>query len=392
MYSFQFNLPTKIIFGVHEFENSLGKEAAKLGKRCLVVTGPNINKKTDYIRLAEVILQNAGIEYAIFDKVEDNPSGPTIEKGYKAYKKAGAEFIIGIGGGSPLDAAKAIGILESNGGKISDYFGVEQVTKPNVPCICIPTTSGTGAEVTKYSNINMPKEKTKNLINSINICPTVAIVDPTLTLSMPKGVTAVSGIDALTHVVESYICTYSQPITELINLEATKIICQYLPMSVTLQNDFMAHVMMSYASMLGGMAINNAGTGIAHGLSFPLTAHYGVPHGVATGLLLPYVLEFNMPTNIPKFAKLAEAMGENIDGLTVQEAAELAPYAVKRLLNTIDFRPASLAEFKVTDAQIKKYADNLMSQKQKLANNPRMPEYDDIVNIAKKARDIGIQL
>jgi alcohol dehydrogenase class IV len=391
MYSFKFALPTKIIFGVQEYENSLGAEAQKLGKSCLIVTGPNINSKTNYIRTAEAILKDRGISYDVFDGVEDNPSDTTIIKGHKLYQKIKADFILGVGGGSPLDAAKAIGILESNGGKISDYFGVEKVTKPNVPVICAPTTSGTGAEVTKYSNINVPKEKTKNLINSINICPTVAIVDPTLTLSMPSGVAAVSGVDALTHVVESYTCTFTQPITEMINIEAIKIIAHYLPQSVTLQNDFMAHVMMSYASMLGGMAINNAGTGIAHGLSFPLTAHYGVPHGVATGILLPYVMEFNMPTNYAKFAKIAEAMGENIDGLSLQEAAELAPLAVKRLFHAIDFRPRSLAEFKVTDAQIKKYADNLMSQKQKLANNPRMPDYDDIVRIAQQGRDIGIE-
>lgn len=390
MYSFKFHLPTKIVFGVHEYENSLGAEALKLGKRCLIVTGKIINSKTDYIRIAEAILQNAGIAYEIFDDVENNPSSDTIEKGHKAYQKMKADFIIGIGGGSPLDAAKAIGILESNGGKISDYFGVEKVTKPNVPVICVPTTSGTGAEVTKYSNINVKKEKSKNLINSFNICPTVAILDPILTLSMPSSVAAVSGIDALTHVVESYICTFSQPLTEMVNLEAIKIIANYLPMSVTLQNDFMAHVMMSYASMLGGIAINNAGTGIAHGLSFPLTANYGVPHGVATGILLPYVLEFNMPTNYAKFAKIAEAMGENIDGLSVAEAAELAPFAVKRLLNSINFKPRSLEEYKITDAQIKKYAENLMSQKQKLANNPRMPEFEDIVKIVQDARDIGI--
>lgn len=390
MYSFKFHLPTKIVFGVHEYENSLGPEALKLGKRCLIVTGKIINSKTEYIRVAEIILKNAGIAYEIFDEVENNPSSDTIEKGHKAYQKMKADFIIGIGGGSPLDAAKAIGILESNGGKISDYFGVEKVTRPNVPVICVPTTSGTGAEVTKYSNINVKKEKSKNLINSFNICPTVAILDPTLTLSMPPSVAAVSGVDALTHVVESYICTFSQPLTEMVNLEAINIIANYLPMSVTLQNDFMAHVMMSYASMLGGIAINNAGTGIAHGLSFPLTANYGVPHGVATGILLPYVLEFNMPTNYAKFAKIAEAMGENIDGLSVAEAAEMAPFAVKRLLHAINFKPRSLEEYKITDAQIKKYAENLMSQKQKLANNPRMPEFEDIVKIMQDARDIGI--
>lgn len=392
MYSFQFNLPTKIIFGVHEFERSLGAQAQALGKKCLIVTDKVMNTKTDTIRMAEAILQNAGVAYEIFDSVESNPSDVTIGKGHNLLKKIGANFIVAIGGGSPIDAAKAIGILESNGGKISDYFGVEKVTKPNFPVIAIPTTSGTGAEVTKYSNINVPKEKSKNLINSVNICPKVAIVDPMLAMSMPPAVAAVTGIDALTHVVESYTCTFSQPLTEMINIEAIKIITQYLPVSVTLQNDFLGHVMMSYASMLGGMAINNAGTGVGHGLSFPLTANYGIPHGVATGLLLPYVMEFNMPTNYAKFAKIAEAMGENIEGMTIQEAAELAPYAVKRLLNAIGFKPASLAEYKISDAQLKKFAETMMANKQKLANNPRMPTAEDIIQIAKDARDIGIQI
>jgi len=390
MRSFRFNLPTKIVFGAGEFKNSLPVEAAKLGKKCFIVTDKAINKYTDNVKTAVALLDAAGIKSEIFEDIEPNPTDTSIVAGAKKLQKFGADFIVAIGGGSPMDAAKAMGILTTSGGKISDYFGVEMVKKPNFPVICVPTTSGTGAEVTKYSNINVPKEGSKNLINSVAICPKVAIVDPLLAMSMPSGLAAVSGIDALTHVIESYTCTFTQPLTEIVNLEGIRLISKYLPASVTLQKDTEAHVKMSYAAMLGGIAINNAGTGVGHGLSFPLTANYGVPHGVATGLLLPYVMEFNMPTNYQKFANIAVAMGENIDGLSVVEAAELSVYAVKRLLKAINFKPASLAEYGVKDAHIKKFAETMMANAQKLANNPRMPTAEDIINIARKARDIGI--
>ena len=387
--SFSFNLPTKIIFGPNTFEERLGEEARKLGKKTIIVTGRSSTRKSGVLDKAEEILQEEGILYSVFNKIEPNPSVEMIHTGAELAREFRPDFLLGLGGGSALDAAKAIGIIYTQGGRISDYYGVEKVKEPILPVIACPTTSGTGSEVTKYSNINDNKAKTKNLINSINICPAVAIVDPNLTLSMPPELTAVSGVDALTHVIESYVCTFSQPLTDLINLEAISIIASYLPTAVNLQRDLEAHYMMSYAALLGGIAINNAGTGIAHGLSFPLTANHGIPHGVATGLLLPYVMEFNMPSNYPKFANIAEALGENTDGLSIYEAAELSVEAVKRLLRSIRF-PRNLAEFGLKDESIKEYAATLMANPQKLANNPRMPRMEDIIEICKKAKDIGI--
>lgn len=387
--SFNFNLPTKIIFGPDTFEDRLGEEVRKLGKKTIIVTGRSSTRKSGVLDKAEKTLQKEGVSYRIFNKVEPNPSVDTIHAGAELAKEFRPDFLIGLGGGSALDAAKAIGIIYTQGGKISDYYGVEKVKKRILPVVASPTTSGTGSEVTKYSNINDNKAKTKNLINSINICPAVAIVDPNLTLTMPPELTAVSGIDALTHVVESYVCTFSQPLTDLINLEAISIIGSYLPTAVNLQQDKDAHYMMSYASLLGGIAINNAGTGIAHGLSFPLTANHGIPHGVATGLLLPYVMEFNMPTNYSKFADIAEALGEDTEGLSVFEAAELSVDAVKRLMRSIRF-PRNLAEFGLKDENIKEYAAALMANPQKLANNPRMPKLEDVIDICKKAKDVGV--
>ena len=389
-FKFDFNLKTKIIFGAGTYEARLGEEASKLGEKTIIVTGRTSTKRTGLLDKTCKILEKAGIKYKIYDKVEPNPSIETIHAGADLAKEFEPDFLIGLGGGSPIDASKAIGIIYTLGGHISDYFGVEKVKKPIIPILASPTTSGTGAEVTKYSNINDNKAKTKNLINSLNICPAVAIVDPTLTLTMPPKLAAISGIDALTHVVESYVCTFSQPLTELINLEAIRIIGKYLPISVNLQRDVEAHYWMSYASLLGGITINNAGTGIAHGLSFPLTANYRVPHGVATGLLLPYVMEFNMPTNYEKFAKIAEALGVRVEGLSTIEAAERSVSAVKRLMRDIGF-PKSLAEYGVEDDKIKEFAENLMANVQKLANNPRMPTTEDIIHICKMAKDVGIR-
>lgn len=387
---FDFNLPTKIIFGSGTFESRLGSESKKLGKKAVVVTGRSSTKKSGILDMTEDILKQEKIDFDVYDQVEPNPSITTIHDGAEFTKKAKADFLIAIGGGSPLDAAKAIGIILSQGGRISDYFGVEKVVKTIPPLIAVPTTAGTGAEVTKYSNINDGEKKTKNLINSINICPKVAIVDPELTLTMSPELTAISGVDALTHVVESYVCTFSQPLTEVLNLEAIRIIGEYLPTSVNLQMDREAHVMMSYASLIGGITINNAGTGIAHGLSFPLTANYNIPHGVATGLLLPYVMEFNIPANMSKFARIAEAMGEDVYGLSKSEAAQLSIKAVKRLLMDVNF-PKSLREFGVQDEKIEIFAKELMANPQKLANNPRMPLLEDVISICKKAKDVGLE-
>lgn len=368
----------------------MGSESKKLGKKAVIVTEKSSTKKSGILDRTEDILKREKIDFEVYDQVEPNPSIATIHDGVEFARKVKADFLIAIGGGSPLDAAKAMGIILSQGGRISDYFGVEKVLKTIPPLIAVPTTAGTGAEVTKYSNINDGEKKTKNLINSINICPKVAIVDPELTLTMSPELTAISGVDALTHVVESYVCTFSQPLTEVLNLEAIRIIGEYLPTSVNLQMDREAHVMMSYASLIGGITINNAGTGIAHGLSFPLTANYNIPHGVATGLLLPYVMEFNIPANMSKFARIAEAMGEDVYGLSKSEAAQLSIKAVKQLLMDVNF-PKSLREFDVHDEKIEIFAKELMANPQKLANNPRMPRLEDIISICKKAKDVGLE-
>ncbi|MFH1539166.1 MAG: iron-containing alcohol dehydrogenase [bacterium] len=389
MFTFCFDLPTRIIFCENGFRENLGLEAARFGRRALIVTGRSSAKKSGVLELAESALSEKKVEYEIFDKIEPNPTEPTVGKGTDLLKKFKADCIIAIGGGSPIDAAKAIGVVATFGGKASDYFGAGTVPGRILPLIAAPTTAGTGSEVTRYSVISVPGKKQKAVIVSANIAPHVAIVDPILTRSMPQPLTAATGVDALSHAVESLACSFASPMTEMVNLEAASIIAEALPVSANLQGDVEAHCKMSYAALLAGIGINNAGTGIAHGLSLPLTAEYGIPHGVAVGLLLPHVMEFNMPARRREFAALAEAMGECTDGLALAEAAELSVGAVRRLLRDVRF-PVSLKEFGVETKTIKQVAKKILAEPIKLANNPRMPTEKDLIDICLKARDTGI--
>ncbi|MEW5947588.1 MAG: iron-containing alcohol dehydrogenase [bacterium] len=387
-FSFTFALPTRIIFGAHAFERSVGPETRRLGKRAFVVTGRSSAEKSGLLDAAVKLLEAEKVRCRVFSGIEPNPTVESAHRGAAQLKNFGADVVVAIGGGSVIDAAKAIGVAAVAGGGIQKYFGAGKVPAPNMPLVAAPTTSGTGSEVTQYSVISDPEAGTKNLIKSMNICPTTAIVDPVLAMGMPPELAAASGIDALSHAVESYVCAVAQPVTDLVNIEAVSLIAKHLPASVNLQGDYDSRCMMAYAALLGGIGINNSGTGLAHLISFPLTADYGIPHGVATGLVLPYVMEFNLPANYTKFARIARAMGEDTTGLSVADAAKMSVSAVKRLLRDVRF-PASLAGFGVEDKKIKEYAPALLADKGRIANNPRVPRVEDIVTVCMKAKDIG---
>jgi alcohol dehydrogenase class IV len=386
--SFAFNLPTKIVFG-NGTAQQIGAEASTFGKKALVVTGHSSTKESGTLDIVLASLDANHVKARVFNDIDPNPDVESVRKGADALKKFGADCIVAVGGGSPIDAAKAIGVVATEGGDIRKYFGIDKMKKKIMPLIAVPTTSGTGSEVTRYAAISDRKEGTKNLVAGMKICPSVAVVDPQLTLSMPKDLAAVTGIDALSHAIESLVCTFSQPMTDLLNLEAARCIGEFLPISVQRQRDRDAHEQMAYASLLAGITINNAGTGIAHGMSYALTSQYGVPHGVAVGLLLPYVMEFNLPAAYRKYAALAEALGEEVCDMPPHEAAYCAVEAVKRLLRDVGF-PESLTVFGVEDERIEEFAAEMMTLKDKLANNPRMPEHDDLVEIFVRARDEGI--
>ncbi|MEA1963827.1 MAG: iron-containing alcohol dehydrogenase, partial [Candidatus Aerophobetes bacterium] len=344
MQEFIFHLPTKVYFGSQTLKK-LGKEAEKLGKKALIVTGRNFARKTGILKKVDDLLKKAGVEAALFEEVEPNPSLKTVEEGTDLSKREGSDVIIGLGGGSAMDTAKGIAVLATNPEPLTSYLGRDRVKKPPLPIIAIPTTAGTGSEVTPYATF-INNEKTpprKEIITDRLILPTVALVDPQLTLSLPLSVTADSGVDALSQAIESYISKKSQPLSEIFALKAVELLAQYLPEVMRNPEDLEFRSFCLYASLLGGIAIAHTGTVIAHGMSYRLTSEFGVVHGRAVGVLLPWVCDFNLSGNYLKFSSLARALGEKAENLSEEEMAKKSIEKIRELLLQVGM-PQNLKE------------------------------------------------
>ncbi len=303
----EFKIP-KVIYG----ENALANSAVKLqnfGKKAFIVTGKHV-VKIDFFKLLTDTLTGVGIEYEIFSDITGEPTDKMINEGLKKYKENGCDFFIGIGGGSPLDSIKAIAVLSVLGGKISDYMG-KMIEAKLPPMIAIPTTAGTGSEVTKFTIITDLEKDVKMLLKGDDLIPNLAILDLNATLSCPKSVTAATGLDALTHAVEAYTSRLSQPLTDTVALSAVKKIFKYLPIAYTDGQNVKAREEMAIASLEAGIAINNASVTIVHGMSRPIGALFHVTHGVSNAMLLPACMEFAIDGAYGKFAELGRAIGIN---------------------------------------------------------------------------------
>lgn len=309
--NFEFYTANRIIFG----ENSLDKireVAPEMGKRALIVLGGGSLRKCGMVDKLIDILKGIGIEYFFYEGIDREPEVETIDNGVKIALDNKVDLVIGMGGGSVVDTGKAISGLCTNSGSVLSYLeGVgegKKITKPSLPYIAIPTTSGTGAEVTKNTVIRSGKMKFKKSIRSFHLIPDIAIVDPMLTLSMPPDVTASCGMDALTQLIEPYVSKKSQPFTDALSIYGIPYIARSLAKAVKDGSDIKSRTDMSLGSLLSGCALANSGLGAAHGIAASLGAHFGVPHGLACGIMLPYVMEINMPSNIKKFADIGEAL------------------------------------------------------------------------------------
>ncbi len=308
----EFTMPKKVITGDNAIANS-AELFAKTGKRAFIVTGKHVVKLNFFKTLTDT-LDKSGVGYTIFDGITGEPTDVMIDEGISVYKKSNCDFLIGIGGGSPLDSIKAIGAMSVLGGNISDYMGKNiNATLPTM--IAIPTTAGTGSETTKFTIITDSKKDVKMLLKGDNLIPDIAILDGQATLTSPKSVTSATGLDALTHAVESYTSKMAQPLTDTVALSAVKRIFKYLPIAYNDGSNIEARNEMAIASFEAGIAINNASVTIVHGMSRPIGALFHVPHGISNAMLLPSCMEFAVDGAITKFAELARAIGieENDD-------------------------------------------------------------------------------
>lgn len=302
----EFLTPKKIITGKGAIEDSI-KYLAKMGEKPLIVTGRIVSELDAFKMLISKLSEN-GLDCVIFKDITGEPTDVMIEEGLRVYRENKCDFLIGMGGGSPLDAIKAIAVTDVCGGKLSDYMGKE-ISGKFPPMAAIPTTAGTGSEATKFTVITDAKTDVKMLLKGAALLPDLAIVDYTNTVSSPKSITASTGLDALTHAVEAYTSKQAQPLTDALALSAVKRIFKYLPIAYADGENETARYEMSIAALEAGICINNSSVTIVHGMSRPIGALFHVPHGLSNAMLLCKCMDFAKDGAAERFAQLSRAVG-----------------------------------------------------------------------------------
>lgn len=379
MITFNFSTPSTIIFGVDTVKQ-LGEHVKRFhGKKAYIITDAGI-AKAGLLDKVKDILKKDGIEVGYYDQVIPEPPIDTVDSIAQIVKSEGYEVLIGLGGGSSMDVTKVVSILVTNGGSAYDYVGVDKVTKPGLPTIMLPTTAGTGSEATPIAIFSFPKEEVKKGIVSPYLYASVAIVDPTFTYNLPPSITANTGMDALIHAIESYIARRTNKFTEGLSLMAMELIAKNLRTAVTDGTNVEARYNMSLGSLIAGISFANAGVGAVHAMAYPLGGQFHIPHGMANTLMLRYVMEYNIVSRMEKFAKIAEAMGEKVDGLSVREAAFKAIDAMVNLAKDIGV-PTRLRDVNIPKEAIPKMAAAGINETRLLSNNPRVLTQKDLENI-----------
>ena len=335
------------------------------------------------------VLDDAGIDYLIYDGVEPNPTTRIISEALDFFQKSGCGAIIAIGGGSPIDVAKAVSILAVNGGKIQDYNGVNKSKKHGTPVIAVNTTAGTGSECTRAFVVTDEESKTKMLMVDTNCLSHLALNDPMLMVGMPPSLTAATGIDALTHAIEAYICNTHTPFTDALALEAIRLVCGALREAVRDGSNMDARTDMCWAEYMAGLSFSNAGLGLVHGIAHQLGGFYNIPHGLANAIMLPRVLEFNRPYCMGRLAQIAQAMGEKVDESTVDEASKQAIEAVRRLCADVKIPPLCETKFRMEDVDV--LANHALADTATETNIVR-PTLEDVKTILAKTYYEGVLL
>ena len=365
---------------------TIAVEAMRRGfKKAFFVTDKDLIRFKVADKVIEVFEKNH-IPYELFSDVKANPTIANVQNGVAAFKASGADFIVALGGGSSIDTAKGIGIVVNNPdfADVKSLEGVAATRYKAVPTFALPTTAGTAAEVTINYVIIDEDAKKKMVCVDPNDIPAVAIVDSELMYSMPKGLTAATGMDALTHAIESYITPGAWAMSDMFELKAIEMIAANLKAAVDNGNDAMAREAMSQAQYIAGMGFSNVGLGIVHSMAHPLGAHYDTPHGVANALLLPYVMEYNAASPAsPKYIHIAKAMGVNTVGMTESEGIRAAVDAVRNLSLSIGI-PQKLHEINVREEDLHQLAIDAFNDVC-TGGNPRATSVEDIEALYSKA-------
>lgn len=357
---------------------------ARLGfNKALVVTDKGL-MKFGVAKMVLDVLDEAGIPYAVFDEVKPNPTVTNVKQGIAAFKESGADFIVAIGGGSAMDTAKGVGIVCNNPEfeDIVSLEGVADTKKKTVPIIALPTTAGTAAETTiNYVIIDEEKQK-KMVCVDPNDIPCVAIVDAELMYSLPKSLTAATGMDAMTHAIEGLITKGAWELSDMFELKAIAMIHKYLPIAVEEPTNPEGRNGMAVAQYVAGMAFSNVGLGVDHGMAHPLSALHDVPHGVACAMLLPTVMRWNACAAADKYVDIAKALEVYREGMTREEAADAACAEIENLSRRVGI-PAHLSELGITEADIPALADQAIADVC-TPGNPRPVTREDIVALYRQ--------
>jgi len=380
---YQFKAPSVIVNGPGS-SNEVGSFAKGFGKKALVVTDSHLVE----IGLLENVrksLERAGIAFALYDKVVTEPTMAYTEEGLREYQETEADLLIAVGGGSPMDAAKAVSALAMNPGRMSDFEGPNRIPRPGAPLIAIPTTAGTGSEVTPFTIITDTTKNVKMLIASPHLIPRVSLVDPLMTISMPQEITSATGLDALTHAIEAYVSVKAQSITDALALHAIRLISGNLRQAWSNGNNIEARTNTMIGALEAGLAFSNSSVALVHGMARPIGAYFHVPHGISNASLLPTVMEFSIPGNPRRYADIAEAMGEVTQGLSILDAAYLAARAVRRLND--DLKVPMLRGLGVDETRFNAVVSQMASDaiaSGSPGNNPRKATKEEIVELYRK--------
>lgn len=376
-----FRAPGEICFGTNAAKEA-GRSAKRIGgSKALLVTDKFLHE-SGIIEPVLTSLSEEKMDYVIYDGVNSEPTLDHVDEGLKILQSESCDVLISCGGGSPIDTAKAIGTMATHPGKIEDYKGLNQLSNATTPHIAIPTTAGTGSEVTIFTIITDTNTDVKMLIGSPELMPSVALVDPLLTIKAPRGITAATGIDALTHAIEAYVSQKAHPMSDVFALSAIKLISKYLPQAWSNPNNLEARSNTMLGALQAGLAFSNASVALVHGMSRPIGANFHVPHGMSNAALLSVVTEFSIMGAPDHYAQIAAAMGINTAGLSATAAAQAGVEEIKRLVSRLEI--PTLSGFGIKKEQLDSLAEKMAEDaiaSGSPGNNPRIASKEEIVQL-----------
>ncbi|ELA8094597.1 L-threonine dehydrogenase [Vibrio parahaemolyticus] len=377
-----FFIPTVNLMGAGCLKDAANSIQSQGFKKGLIVTDKILNQ-IGVVKQVQDLLTERGVATVVFDGTQPNPTITNVNDGLALLKENECDFVISLGGGSPHDCAKGIALVASNGGKISDYEGVDQSAKPMLPLIAINTTAGTASEMTRFCIITDEERHIKMAIVDKHTTPLISVNDPELMLAKPASLTAATGMDALTHAIEAYVSIAATPITDAVAIKAIELIQAHLRTAVKNGENLEAREQMAYAQFMAGMAFNNASLGYVHAMAHQLGGFYDLPHGVCNAILLPHVQRYNAQVCPERLRDVAKAMGVDVEGMSAEQGAAAAIDAIVALAKDVGI-PAGIKELGAKLEDIPTLADNALKDACGFTN-PKQATHEEISAIFEAA-------